>query len=513
MEVMSIFSPLNIRAVIASSISMAKPLRFAPRKNHLRPKILKTLPSKPIPAPIKIEIPLTEDVSEDSMSDASLVGLPSTAETSERDELNTSGSVVEEILDLGKFSTKSMIKYGAYFIGFFLFQTICAVWMLMGIDEKSNGSELGVDEEYKDKSMINGNAGRYFPHGKVSPRIGSAALYLEESEVEEKIEEIRLMAREARRLETKNLKGYTEGIQVEEELTSNSRFGFDKEIDFQLKKMEKKLKSVKKSPALRKDVSRPEDPGNGLVFKKKLKYRDASSRKNSQCPKGFGSENLTPPVSDGTNSYQELQSDDPDIENGTKTSVLLEEVEVEDSEGALLQSGQGSSLNEVVNSGSYGELSLNKSQSFDSIGDSSKKSPISMRRDDAACFWWLNLPCVFAILMRRGSNHEGPEGLFTLKIGSDKDDKSVSSYVIGFEDRADANNFCFLLESFFEDLSDFTSDIVPLLKKELEAAVEAKTMNIFVLKKGQLRLYAGQPFPDVEMELVSLVKENESAYG
>lgn len=67
--------------------------------------------------------------------------------------------------------------------------------------------------------------------------------------------------------------------------------------------------------------------------------------------------------------------------------------------------------------------------------------------------------------MRRGSNYEGPQGLFTLKVASDKDDKNVSSYVIGFEDRVDANNFCYLLESFFEDLGDFSTDIVPLLKK------------------------------------------------
>lgn len=57
--------------------------------------------------------------------------------------------------------------------------------------------------------------------------------------------------------------------------------------------------------------------------------------------------------------------------------------------------------------------------------------------------------------MRRGSDPEGPEGLYTLKNVS-------QPCTVAFEDRGDANNFCFLLESFFEDLGDFRADIIPL---------------------------------------------------
>lgn len=62
--------------------------------------------------------------------------------------------------------------------------------------------------------------------------------------------------------------------------------------------------------------------------------------------------------------------------------------------------------------------------------------------------------------MQRGT---GGEGLYTLKSSSSTEDRI--SYTVAFEDRADANNFCYLLESFFEDLGDFQADVVPLTVK------------------------------------------------
>lgn len=70
-----------------------------------------------------------------------------------------------------------------------------------------------------------------------------------------------------------------------------------------------------------------------------------------------------------------------------------------------------------------------------------------------------------AILMRRGLDNDGPGGLFTLRISSQGQQQSEISYIIAFEDHVDANNFCCLLESFFEDLGDFSADIVPLSVK------------------------------------------------
>ncbi|KAH7520910.1 hypothetical protein FEM48_Zijuj08G0195800 [Ziziphus jujuba var. spinosa] len=61
------------------------------------------------------------------------------------------------------------------------------------------------------------------------------------------------------------------------------------------------------------------------------------------------------------------------------------------------------------------------------------------------------------------------------------------AYTLAFEDHGDANNFWFLLESFFEDLGDFKADIIPL----------------------PVKLCAGQPFVNVEMASQPLVEGNQ----
>lgn len=77
------------------------------------------------------------------------------------------------------------------------------------------------------------------------------------------------------------------------------------------------------------------------------------------------------------------------------------------------------------------------------------------------CNTWI---LVQAILLRRGSEHEGSEGLYSLKMNSHSGNESCSC-TIAFEDRGDASNFCYLLESFFEGLGDFSADAVPLSTK------------------------------------------------
>lgn len=62
--------------------------------------------------------------------------------------------------------------------------------------------------------------------------------------------------------------------------------------------------------------------------------------------------------------------------------------------------------------------------------------------------------------MQRGT---GGEGLYTLKSVSSSDEQI--SYTVAFEDPSDATNFCYLLESFFEDLGDFKADVAPLTVK------------------------------------------------
>lgn len=46
--------------------------------------------------------------------------------------------------------------------------------------------------------------------------------------------------------------------------------------------------------------------------------------------------------------------------------------------------------------------------------------------------------------------------------------------------------------------------------QELQEAMKEKTMQMVVVRKGQLKLYAGQPFSDVELALQSLVEESPS---
>ncbi|KAJ0034528.1 hypothetical protein Pint_24524 [Pistacia integerrima] len=78
--------------------------------------------------------------------------------------------------------------------------------------------------------------------------------------------------------------------------------------------------------------------------------------------------------------------------------------------------------------------------------------------------WWLKLPYVLAILMRRGLDHEGPGGLFTLRLTS----------------------------------------------QELHDEVKSGMKNIVVVKKRQLKLYAGQPLADVEKALFSLIEQSST---
>lgn len=67
--------------------------------------------------------------------------------------------------------------------------------------------------------------------------------------------------------------------------------------------------------------------------------------------------------------------------------------------------------------------------------------------------------------MRGILDGEETKGLYTLRNTSQVQDESKSPLTVAFEDRGDADNFCYLLESFFEDLGDFTADVVPLSVK------------------------------------------------
>lgn len=88
---------------------------------------------------------------------------------------------------------------------------------------------------------------------------------------------------------------------------------------------------------------------------------------------------------------------------------------------------------------------------------------------------------VKVILMESGSDGEGPKGLYSLKLTSKEPEQSGDSYTVAFEDHADANNFCFLLESYFEDLDDFSANVVPMSIQVRISACTAKK-NLYAPK-------------------------------
>lgn len=226
--------------------------------------------------------------------------------------------------------------------------------------------------------------------------------------------------------------------------------------------------------------------------------------------------------SDGVGEGQSFPQEDEEVGDTRGRTGIVEEASGKRNSvgGANLRTTGNSSLKSSRSFGDEKQEATKRSAGRDirSVNGTLKREEIkatsmSKRVEDKQSdkieeFWWLKLPCVFAVLMRRGSDLEESGGLFTLK--TDPEDSDASSYIVAFEDHADANNFCFLLDSFFEGLGDFSADIVPLLRKELQEAVKQKTMKLVVVRKGQLKLYAGQPFSEVELALQSLVEESLS---
>ncbi|KAF7851498.1 hypothetical protein BT93_L3783 [Corymbia citriodora subsp. variegata] len=569
-------------AVSAAGAGARKPSRLGRRRNHLRPKILKTLPKPYVPARTPEEPPPDAAVpvpSSEPLSDLFEAKLPG----EESPRVSESVAVGPEPA-AGKLSARSVIKFGAYLAAVFLFQTICAVWVLGG-----NGSDSA--GESKERTLANGE-GRAVSGKKFSSRTRNV-VYLDESDLDKRIEEIRSMAREARRSEKRGPKRDDAGDGESDdgdddddggEAIPESRAAIEKEIGSRLDKLQKKLRPVRKSPGLSKNM--PLEGASGLMFKKKLKFRSPLVEKHSTAPKGF--QRLHDNGKTKTKSSSEVNGDGQnggpnhgvtELSNGEKREELVDgkgharlsdDINQEGDEAMVSPEMQENLQNDGVGERQYfpredeevghtrgrtgnvdkasgktnsvgranlrttGNSSLQSSRSFGdekleaterSAGRDVRRVNGMLKREEIKAtsmskrvkdkesdqiqeFWWLKLPCVFAILMRRGSDFEEPGGFFSLK--TDPEDSDASSYTVSFEERVDANNFCFLLESFFEELGDFSVDIVPLLRKELQEAMREKTMKMLVVRKGQLKLYAGQPFSDVELALQSLVEESLS---
>ncbi|XAR57083.1 hypothetical protein NMG60_11025101 [Bertholletia excelsa] len=542
------------------------------RKNYLRRKLIK-VPTKPYPTPLTPESPPTtpaipiECPREEQADNPSGQLAGEELEESGTRELEVETSEAAGILNGVNFSTGSVVKFGFYLLGAFVFQTVCAVWVFGSAssdslsEDKTRVLDLGADGN-------NGAILRLSKQGRI--------LYEDEPELEKRIVEIQAMARDARDRERLESRANNLG---DDEIVKT---GIEKEVEGKLVKLRKRLQNqLEKSPTLPVSYSRKDDKVEGdnldkkdannvLMFKKKYKFRSPSGELIDK-PKGFqgledpriiSNSNSDSAIEDEATRNQTVDSESLNFSGNLQDSVSKSLVEDGRKEGfksfqtrkKLRKTGANAKLGKenraakprgfgvsqetsggrpLVKTGKPGQSRMIDSQRYQSMkkdtsdslsnepdtwmGDGSlrsrrigdKQTPGKVKgkhSKDKDDFWWLSLPYVLAIFMRRGENGEGPEGLFTLKSTHSTMDEDDMSRIVAFEDRGDATNFCYLLHSFFEDLGDFSAEIVPMSIEEVSKAVRSDSMNIIVVKKGQIKLYAGQPLPEVEMALHALVK-------
>lgn len=290
--------------VSASSPASENLTKYAKRKNYLRPKILKTLTktySPPTSTPSPQE-PLQQDVTPAISPEIRFQELPAiessescaaaSGEDGKGEDLSSSETSGGHNSGVVKLSTNFVLKFGVYVLGAFVFQTICAVWVLGNADSEKRDGNSGKGKVFLDgKDKV---VGAHFESQK------SNGVYMDEYELESKIEEIRAMAREARKAEKEESSGDNEGA---ESLNSSHRIDVEKEIGGRLLKLQKKLNSDKeKSPGshvnflgksqkgedgMTKNGTNSREGNRTLVFEKKLKFRSPSAE-TKESPKGFG---------------------------------------------------------------------------------------------------------------------------------------------------------------------------------------------------------------------------------
>ncbi|KAF5815452.1 hypothetical protein HanXRQr2_Chr03g0123251 [Helianthus annuus] len=489
------------------------------RTNHLRKKILKTLENKPYPDP------------------SSHPQFPHTIPTQETlqqhfaDSEHLSSSKGPTFIDgiLGEFSNKSFAKIGLYLVGAFVFQTICAVLIFGSKDLDDKDDTLNIDDGYnsekkskaKSKSSLLSSGNRGYAETDEGA-IGSVGGV----EMDNRIMEIQEMARRAREQEKMEAKrrgsGEEENDDVEDE--SVDRMVKKKEIDDRLTKLRKSLEGDYQKPVTK--VSRKEgdvdnsSDSDSLMFKKKYKYKSPSVDSGDK-PKGFGgmkdfhvangSAVTGFSVDDGT-----LQTDEKNGGSLSKDGNKEQEPRASTTESIAgtskepIYDKQTSNL-ETKKPRGFGKESndatkhddLNKNGSLKGKKGGNKKSARNLedKSSSQTDFWWTRIPYVMAVGMQSGGNGEESSGLFIIR------NASGLHHTVAFEDRSDATNFCYLLESFFEDLNNFRTNIIPIPTNELEEEVKSQKMKVVVVKKGQLKLYVGQPLEDVESALRALIEQ------
>lgn len=318
------FTPEKVNPIkpvlLISSFSSSFPTKRTGRKNHLRQKNLKTLrkpiipklppanPILPIDSPPQ-EIEETGNIQEIQESEISEAGVEEAHNFVELRE--TEGSLPASVGvngNVGILANNSILKYVLWMVGAFVFQTVCAVWVFGSADIDDKSELLKESGESKVKISLNGNG-----IGKM--RLKDSGIgpfgYVDELEMERKIEEIRVMAREAR--ETERLESKRNGVSSEDSEENNGgkyfRSGIEEEVDTRLVKLRKKLgKRNLKMPAVsvgdsgkgserRDGVEKGElydgESNGALLFNKKYRFKGVlgDDPHPIEKPKGFGSDN------------------------------------------------------------------------------------------------------------------------------------------------------------------------------------------------------------------------------
>lgn len=272
---------------LASSTPISSPSKLrTKRKNYLRPKILKTL-TKPLPNPLLPELPSTIPVdSPPEQQPEFLSGQLPDEGLKEFESHEVSTGDINGVL--GKFSKISVFRIGLCLVGAFVFQTICAVWMLGSTDSSHKDGILDSEDKTRVLKLgLNGNS-----NAKHNILVnGSGIVYVDKSGLEEKIAEIQAMAREVRRKESMKSQASNKGLDDED--IEVVKTGIDKEVDNKLIKLRKSLRNGYEKPSvgyLGKDrVGKDVNEANGaLMFKKKYKFKSPSIS-SSDRPKGFQS--------------------------------------------------------------------------------------------------------------------------------------------------------------------------------------------------------------------------------
>ena len=293
----------------------------------MRPKILKTLipklyprtlpllPQEPSPPPppqsappilcpqfpeegdLSVELPAGETHGEDVATAAAGAG-----EADKLEDLQVSEATVEHKGVSGKASASAIFKFGGVcLVGALVYQTICSVLFVVNYSSRLKDGNMEVNGREKRDFLFNGD-------GKTVPVAGSGNVFHVMGQIvrEKKIEEIKLMAREARRTERmKKEEEEDEDYESDDDVSSVSspKVGIEREIGARLMKLQNRINSNKDSSAalqisslgnsaksageVARDDNKNVNHGNEeLMFKKKLKFKSPST-KRTKTPKGF----------------------------------------------------------------------------------------------------------------------------------------------------------------------------------------------------------------------------------